>query len=383
MRFDFIAGFMFITAVYGIIVSLIILLFPQKNTFNKRLLGISLLSYAFFCLFMAVMYSHLVLLIPHLFRVVAPVMYLVAPTSYLYVRATLNGESHFRKHDWIHFIPFIFLCIELMPFYLKSADYKIQDIKYYMIHKSEIIYLREGFLEEHFHFIFRTILAFLYVYLQWRAIVGFLSKAPVKIKIKYETLINWLKLYSLLVTVTFSLILFTSIVNLYFNTLKNFTNVAMSLQLLTISVILVFKPRVLYSFDEEFVLVSTEDIKPVSKIEKPDKLHEAKGAIENLLQNEHRYLTKSYSLAAMSEELDIPVHILSATINNEYQLNFRDLINKYRVEYIISSINGQKIHNYTFEGIALEAGFNSRTTFYRAFIKVTGETPTMYFKKAL
>ncbi len=380
MTFDFIAGFMFITSVYGVVISLIILLFPHNNVFNKRLLGISLLSYALFCLYLAIMYSHLILIWPHLFRLVAPVMYLVAPASYLYVRTTINGETKFRKFDWLHFFPCLFLCIELMPFYFKSADYKLQDIRYYMAHRAEIIYLREGFLEPHFHFIFRTVLAFIYVYFQWKVITDFLASAPHKTKLKYEVLINWLKLYSLLTTATFSLILLTSILGLYFYTLQSFINVSVSLQLLTISVILVLRPRVLYSFDEELVLVPNETNKIADKTQ---KIKTVKDAINDLLQNQKHYLNKGYSLTSMAEDLDIPTHVLSATINTEFHLSFRDLINKYRVEYIINSISGQKIANYTFEGIALEAGFNSRTTFYRAFIKVTGETPTTYFKKDL
>lgn len=380
MTFDFIAGFMFITSIYGVIVSLIILLFPHNNVFNKRLLGLSLLSYALFCLYMAIMYSRLILVWPHLFRVVAPVMYLVAPASYLYVRTTINGETKFRKFDWVHFFPCLFLCIELLPFYLKSADYKLADINYYMVHRPEIIYLREGFLEPHFHFIFRTVIAFVYVYFQWKVITDFLAAASTKIKVKYELLINWLKLYSLLTTATFSLILLTSILGFYTNTMKDFINISVSLQLLTISVILILKPKVLYSFDEEFVVVPNEKNKVANKTQ---KIKTVKDAINDLLQNQKNYLNKGYNLALMAEDLDIPTHVLSATINTEFHLSFRDLINKYRIEYIINSISGQKIANYTFEGIALEAGFNSRTTFYRAFVKVTGETPTTYFKKDL
>lgn len=383
MRFNFIAGFMLITSVYGVIVSLILLLFPQKRAFNKRLLGLSLLSYALFCFYMAIMYSHLIFAWPHLFRSVSPVMYLVAPASYLYIRSTIKGEVSFKKADLIHFFPFLFLSIELMPFYLKSTSYKLQDIGYYMAHKAEIIYLREGFLEPHIHFILRTVLAFVYVYLQWKVIADFLSTASYKRKLKYEVLVNWLKLYSLLTTVTFSLILLTSILGLYFNTLQDFINVAVSLQLLAISVILVLKPKVLYNSDDEFLLMPAENTKLSDKTGKQKRINTVVDAIDNLLQNQQHYLTKGYSLALMAEDLDIPTHILSATINTEFHLSFRDLINKYRIEYIINTISGQKIANYTFEGIALEAGFSSRTTFYRAFIKVTGETPTMYFKKDL
>ena len=379
MKLYFLAVLIFLTAVDGIIISLILLLFPNKNNYSKRLLGISLLCYSWNCVILAAVYSGVILMIPHIFRTGSPLMYLVAPASYLYVRSSLSGETKPRKYDWVHLIPFVFLAIELVPFYMKSSAYKIQAFNYYLIHKENLTYLNEGFFNERFHFVFRFALAIIYVCLQWRVISRFMAETPLKLKVKYMALIKWLKLYTLLVTVIFSFIIIFCIFNLYFKTLGEIPNMMIAAYPVIISLMLIFNPGVLYGLNEEVVLVTTNKL--MIAPEKQDKLHGRKCSVDDLLLNQQRYLIRGYTLTTMASELEMPVPVLSAIINNEYQLSFSDLINKHRIEHIIRTINDQKIAALTFEAIATEAGFNSRTTFYRAFIKVTGQTPTAYFKK--
>lgn len=56
--------------------------------------------------------------------------------------------------------------------------------------------------------------------------------------------------------------------------------------------------------------------------------------------------------------------------------NLNNYLNRLRVEYSVRHIKENK--NYSIEAIAREAGFNSRATFYRAFYKQFGMTPTEY-----
>jgi AraC-like DNA-binding protein len=344
------------------------------------MLGVSLFSYSWLCLVMAVIYSQTIFALPHLFRTAAPFLYLVAPTSYLYVRATINGETRPQKYDWAHFIPFIFLMLELMPFYMKSAADKISDIKYYIAHRENIVHLHEGFLDDRIHYIIRPVLAAVYLFLQWKIIINFTTNTPAKLKAKYQSLITWLKLYTTLITITFATMLLATLFNLLFHISGEIPNIILTLHLVIITFILLFKPQVLYSFNEDQVSVTSDFDTPKETPQKLDKLHGRKCLIEDLLQNRQRYLMKNYNLSAMAKELEIPSHTLSLIINKEYQLSFTDLINKYRIEHIINTTDDQKMAMLTFESIGFEAGFSSRTTFYRAFIKVTGQTPSAYFK---
>lgn len=56
--------------------------------------------------------------------------------------------------------------------------------------------------------------------------------------------------------------------------------------------------------------------------------------------------------------------------------NLNNYLNRLRVEYSVKLIKENK--NFSIEAIAKESGFNSRTTFYRAFYKQFGMTPTEY-----
>lgn len=56
--------------------------------------------------------------------------------------------------------------------------------------------------------------------------------------------------------------------------------------------------------------------------------------------------------------------------------NLNNYLNRLRVEYSVKLIKENK--NYSIEAIAREAGFNSRATFYRAFYRQFGMTPTEY-----
>lgn len=105
-----------------------------------------------------------------------------------------------------------------------------------------------------------------------------------------------------------------------------------------------------------------------------------KAYIEDYLQCNKPYLTPGFSLHDMALQTGINVPTISALINREYGVNFNDFINQYRVEYFKILIQDPKYHQWTLEAIANKAGFNSRTTFIRAFTKFAECSPSEYLK---
>jgi len=73
---------------------------------------------------------------------------------------------------------------------------------------------------------------------------------------------------------------------------------------------------------------------------------------------------------------------LSQIINENFNRNFYDLINEYRVKEVKKCLSNQKYNNFTLLGIAYECGFNSKASFNGVFKKFTGLTPSE-FKKNL
>ncbi|WP_052345528.1 helix-turn-helix domain-containing protein [Alkaliflexus imshenetskii] len=92
------------------------------------------------------------------------------------------------------------------------------------------------------------------------------------------------------------------------------------------------------------------------------------------------YKNPDLLLSDFSELVNSKPYIVSKVINDCFHHNFRDFINEFRIHEFISLINQNDKQNLTFLYLALEAGFNSKSTFNLAFKKSTGLSPREYFK---
>ena len=112
----------------------------------------------------------------------------------------------------------------------------------------------------------------------------------------------------------------------------------------------------------------------------PEKKVEILCAIRAHLENEQPYLKQKYTLRNLSEDLNITYTYLSYIINREIGMSFNDLINKYRIDYLKALLDKQSLGMFTLEGLAYQVGFSSRSTFYRAFYKITGCLPSEFLR---
>ena len=103
-------------------------------------------------------------------------------------------------------------------------------------------------------------------------------------------------------------------------------------------------------------------------------------ALLQALENQKLYRDQSLTLAKLAAALSTPINDLSALINEGMKTNFTDLINKYRVKAFIELSQAPDSHKYSLLGLAEEAGFSSKASFYRIFKKETGMTPNSYLK---
>jgi AraC-like DNA-binding protein len=101
-----------------------------------------------------------------------------------------------------------------------------------------------------------------------------------------------------------------------------------------------------------------------------------------LLENEKIYKNPDISLGSISARLGISVTYLSQLINKISGVNFSDFINEYRVKESQKLLTHPNYSGYAILSIGLESGFNSKSTFYAAFKKHTGVTPSVYRAKA-
>lgn len=85
----------------------------------------------------------------------------------------------------------------------------------------------------------------------------------------------------------------------------------------------------------------------------------------------------------LAQELGLSTSHLSNLINTYSYYNFSDYINQLRVEYAKQLLIDKQYKQYTIIAIGLESGFNSKSTFYTAFKKFTGQTPAEYRQQYL
>ena len=100
--------------------------------------------------------------------------------------------------------------------------------------------------------------------------------------------------------------------------------------------------------------------------------------LEKVMKEDKPYLNKNLSLNLLADKLNSRTHIVSYVINTHYNVNFYNYINNFRFDYCKALIKNPKKQHLSIEGIALEGGFGSKSTFNTLFKKQSGITPTQY-----
>ncbi len=94
--------------------------------------------------------------------------------------------------------------------------------------------------------------------------------------------------------------------------------------------------------------------------------------INLVMQSERLYLDPNLSLSRLASQIRTSTNHVSQTLNETLGMSFFDYINHWRIEE-----SKQKIiqGNESILAIALSVGFNTSSSFYKAFKKETGKTP--------
>lgn len=100
--------------------------------------------------------------------------------------------------------------------------------------------------------------------------------------------------------------------------------------------------------------------------------------LELLCKEHHIYTDSTLNREKVAEKLGISAGYVSQIINTITGDNFANYINQYRIEAVKEMISNSEYENYNLLTMGLESGFTSKTTFYKAFKKVTGQTPNEY-----
>ena len=127
-------------------------------------------------------------------------------------------------------------------------------------------------------------------------------------------------------------------------------------------------------------LSSSKKLNPASKLEEMDdiRIEKWKQKILFLFHQKKIYTNPNLTILDIAETLETHRNLISFSINRGFEMNFNDFVNRKRTEAVIEKLHQGEHTIKTLLSIALDRGFNSKTTFNRAFKKHTGLTPKQY-----
>lgn len=97
--------------------------------------------------------------------------------------------------------------------------------------------------------------------------------------------------------------------------------------------------------------------------------------IESAMREDALYLDPNLSLQTLSRHVGALPNLVSQTLNEEIGSTFFDYVARWRIEAAKPRIQSGEASVLE---VALEVGFNSRSTFYKAFKRETGMTPKAF-----
>jgi AraC-like DNA-binding protein len=353
----------------GLFLLIVIQLMPNKNKeANKSLM--LLLAIASIMLLGRVLLDHIQN--PYFFRfgaVVDTMIYLFGPFLYIYIRRLTFREQKTFRLNWLHYIP----AISYFGYFVWSLTVSNKVMRaFHQSGNANILYF----------FVILIGMISMVVYIIKSYLLFRVFKRNQASELSYNQHISKYIL-SLLIALSCFVILwvFSFVTIAFFKVYFRYINydamwISSSLLMYFVGFYSLTQPHI-FRMPIKSIPTSEKNKErlKVAEVENLQKL------IETAMGKEQLYLASDLSLSALAEKLKTTSNNLSWVLNKVYQKNFYEFVNEYRVRDFINRIKHDEHKQLTIFSIALEVGFNSKSTFNKAFKTITQETPSAYIKK--
>jgi len=106
------------------------------------------------------------------------------------------------------------------------------------------------------------------------------------------------------------------------------------------------------------------------------KLEEIAERVRTAMVREELYKNPELSLHSFAESLGLKPYLVSKSLSEVFDKRFNDFVNEYRVKEVQKLLGDAKNSKYTLLSLAMDAGFNSKSSFNRAIKKHLGVMPS-------
>ncbi|MEQ9424524.1 MAG: helix-turn-helix domain-containing protein [Cyclobacteriaceae bacterium] len=294
--------------------------------------------------------------VPHLIYVEAPLWFLVGPLILVHVKGSILVK------DLLHLLPALIMLGFVMPFYFLPAEMKLE----YFLKQSDPDSYEPNLLQ----YIYLLHLS-IYVYLGFREMVAkdriiskVTSNAALLNNFNLKLTLAGLGGYCLL---AFCLSFLMDYSYSYWAPFDFINFLLLSIMLIVVSL----TPSWYMNVPKNLEKISSADI---------TRLKEIMEIVDEKVNADRLYTNPELKISDVAELVRIPIHQISAAINQVRSQNFFEYINTYRINAVKENMANPEYRNFTLMAIANEFGFNSNTSFHRIFRKYTGKTPKAYLK---
>lgn len=104
--------------------------------------------------------------------------------------------------------------------------------------------------------------------------------------------------------------------------------------------------------------------------------------LEEVMTNEKLFTNADLTLNDLADAIKVTPNHLSQAINTLCGKTFYHYINNYRINEFLKLSAMPENRKFTYQGLASQCGFVSKTTFNKYFKLQTGKTPSEYFEEA-
>ncbi|MCF7559186.1 helix-turn-helix domain-containing protein [Sabulilitoribacter multivorans] len=374
-KFNFLMFLYIYVALIGFFFAIIINFNKKANKYSKIFIGCFVFAHSLFILEFVLYISNYRLRLPHTYLMSSIFALLYGPLLYFYFKSVIKSHQ-FRKIDLLHFLPTLGLILFLYPIYsLPYSD------------KTEIILKINTEFINHVRMIFIAKIISLIVYASLIGKMLLNQKVENNFLIKNPSINKWMNtLFKIHVAYVVAYIVYSVAVNFEIGDFSRFiyyTQVGiMSLMVIYIAYMAYVQPNV---FNNEYVL--SRDGLFFEKYKKSGLTEalssELRENLVKLLVEDKIYKESNISLEILSNKLNTTRHNTSQIINEHFDMNFFELINKFRIKEAVKMLQEDTHGSLNIIDIAYEVGYNNKVTFNKAFKKETSVTPSEFINSQL
>lgn len=288
---------------------------------------------------------------------------------YFYTKTQTQPGFKFKRKDWVHFLPLLIqvICsvfVRLQNLYWDGTRESLSWLGYY----GYVVWMNNSTI-----YIIASMLIILYGYKSQKM----LNSVNEAFEISSSRL-NWLKRITKSFLVYFSLVLFILLFDLLVYKSANdgayfyFTRFYYYPFFIGIAILTYWIGIEGFSRRNDPEISRKQVVDP----KELERLNTIFKKLEYAMKKDKLYKNQELTLNSFAKELDIKPYLISRSLSEVLNKRFNDFVNEYRVKEVQRLLQNSSSSKYTLLSLAMEAGFNSKSSFNRAIKKQLGISPS-------